>query len=311
MHLDDLFAATAPGPDPWSSPVEEPQMDVIQNLIAGPLTGDDDLATAVALASLVHSELEEFGTAAQNQRLDGDQIAPAQRALRATLARHGINLNLPWRDFSGFRSYWINRGASGAGGWQARRDILGKFFGPVFAELDRLEDAAFASAVAEGVSPESGTGWPAVDAALDDVKVRFRSAVTSADYQEVQPLSRRRARSRMAPPMIVSLAVGDLVRGVIGVEEGLVQESAHVRVGCCVVGERAFASDRDEAGESQLGEMLAHARGARADQLGQTVDRCLPLQQRPHDPDPIGVPQEAKGVGSEVDLDIGWHVKVR
>ena len=43
-------------------------MDVIQNLIAGPLPGDDDLAMAVALASLVHSELEEFGTAAQNQR---------------------------------------------------------------------------------------------------------------------------------------------------------------------------------------------------------------------------------------------------
>lgn len=185
MHLDDLFASTAPGPDPWSAPVEEPKMDVIRKLVAGALTGDDDLATAAALASLVHSELEEFGTAAQNQRLDGDQIATAQRALRATLARHGINLNLPWRDFTGFRSYWINRGASGTGGWQARRDILNKFFGPVFRELDRLEDAAFASAVAEGVSPASGTGWPAVDAALAEVRTRFRSAVTSADYQDV------------------------------------------------------------------------------------------------------------------------------
>jgi hypothetical protein len=160
-------------------------MDVIRKLVAGPLPGDDDLATAAALASLVHSELEEFGTAAQNQRLDGDQIAIAQRALRTTLARHGINLNLPWRDFVGFRSYWINRGASGTGGWQARRDILNKFFGPVFRELDRLEDAAFASAVAEGVSPASAIGWPAVDAALANVRVRFRSAVTSADYQDV------------------------------------------------------------------------------------------------------------------------------
>ena len=160
-------------------------MDVIKNLIAGPLTGDDDLATAVALATLVHSELEDFGTAGQNQRLDSDQIAIAQRALKATLARHDINLNLPWRDFSGFRSYWISRGAAGSGGWQARRDILSKFFGPVFAELDRLEDAAFASTVAEGVTPASGTGWPNVDATLADVKSRFRSAVTSADYQDV------------------------------------------------------------------------------------------------------------------------------
>ena len=80
MHLDDLFAASSPGPDSWSPAVEEPRMDVIQNLIAGPLPGDDDLATAVALASLVHSELEEFGTAAQNQRLDvpGHQVGSSR-----------------------------------------------------------------------------------------------------------------------------------------------------------------------------------------------------------------------------------------
>lgn len=185
MHLDDLFTAAVRGADPWATLAEEPKMDVIEELIAGPIRGDDDLATAIALANLVHSELEEFGTAAQSQRLDGDQIAIAQRALRATLARHGINLNLPWRDFNGFRSYWITRGASGPGGWQARRDILNRFFGPAFAELDRLEDLAFASALAESVSPASGTGWPAVDTALADVRTRFRSAVTSADYQDV------------------------------------------------------------------------------------------------------------------------------
>jgi hypothetical protein len=183
VHLDDFFAPT--GIDEWFQPVDEPRMDVIGNLRAGPLPGDDDLETAIALARLVHAELEEFGTSAGVQRLNGDQIAVTQRSLRATLARHGIVLNLPWRDYSGFRSYWISEGASGGGGWQARRDILGRFFDPVFAELDRLEDARFAAATAEPVSPAGRTGWEAVDSAIHDVKVRFRSAVNSADYSDV------------------------------------------------------------------------------------------------------------------------------
>ena len=119
------------------------------------------------------------------QRLTGEQIAVAQRSLRASLTRHGINFNLPWRDYSGFRSYWISEGASGSGGWQARRDLLARFFDPVFDELDRLEDARFAATVAEPVSPAGRTGWGPVDAALHDVKVRFRSATTSADYSDV------------------------------------------------------------------------------------------------------------------------------
>ena len=183
VHLDDLFAST--GIDEWFQPVDEPRMDVIRNLIAGPLPDDDDLETAVSLARLVHAALEEFGTAAQVQRLNNDQIAVAQRALRATLARQGIDLSLPWRDFNGFRSYWINQGASGGGGWQARRDILAGSFDAVFAELDELEDARFAANLADPVSPAGGTGWEAVDAAVHDVRVRFRSASTAADYSDV------------------------------------------------------------------------------------------------------------------------------
>lgn len=183
MHLDDLFAAT--GVDEWVQPVDEPRMDVIRNLIAGPLADDDDLETAVSLTRLVHAELEEFGTAAQVQRLNNDQIAIGQRALRATLARQGIELNLPWRDYNSFRSYWINQGASGGGGWQARRDLLAGFFDSVFVELDNLEDARFAANLTDPVSPAGQTGWGAVDAAVHDVRVRFRSASTAADYSDV------------------------------------------------------------------------------------------------------------------------------
>lgn len=183
VQIDDFFAPT--GIDEWFNQVDQPRMDVIRNLMAGPLPDDDDLETAIALTRLVHAELEEFGTKNEVQRLDNDQIAVAQRSLRVVLARHDISLNLPWRDYSTFRSHWINEGASGAGGWQARREILGRFFDSVFAELDRLEDARFVATLADPVSPAAGTGWAAVDSAVNDVRARFRSAATPADYSDV------------------------------------------------------------------------------------------------------------------------------
>ena len=36
-------------------------MDVIGDLRSGPLLGDDDMETAIALARLVHAELEDSG----------------------------------------------------------------------------------------------------------------------------------------------------------------------------------------------------------------------------------------------------------
>lgn len=83
------------------------------------------------------------------------------------------------------RTYWTQHGASGAGGWQGRREILAQFFDPVFDKLTRLEEARMASALAEPVSPAGKTGWPTVDRAVHDVRERFRSAATAADYSDV------------------------------------------------------------------------------------------------------------------------------
>lgn len=46
-------------------------------------------------------------------------------------------LNLPFRNFTTFRSYWIREGASGHGGWQARRDIVEELLDPFRQELTR------------------------------------------------------------------------------------------------------------------------------------------------------------------------------
>lgn len=184
MLIDDLFAPSGVGL--WGGdPIDEPKMDVIRDLGSGPLAEDDDLESAISLARLVHAELEEFATNQKVERLNNDQISQAQRSLRLVLERHGISLVFPWRDYTTFRTYWITAGATGTGSWQARREMLAGLFGPVFAELDKLEDAHFSATLADPVSPATGTGWPRVDQAVHDVRVRFRSAATSADYSDV------------------------------------------------------------------------------------------------------------------------------
>ncbi|MFJ2757497.1 hypothetical protein ACIO3S_17985 [Nocardioides sp. NPDC087217] len=180
MEPDDLFT-DQDEVDPFGSPATL-RSDLIKALRSGPIPDDNDLATAVALTRLVHGELTAFGTDGNN-RLDDEEIELCQRALRATLGRHGVMLNLPWRDFNGFRSFWIQKGARGS--WQARRDLLAGYFEPVWAQLDHLEEAQFRAVLAEPVSPHHRTGWLHVDEEIRELQRRFRSAATAQDYRDV------------------------------------------------------------------------------------------------------------------------------
>jgi hypothetical protein len=66
------------------------------------------------------------------------RLRVALQALEAIIWRLlGMPLNPPFRNFTTFRSYWIREGASGHGGWQARRDIVEGLLDPFRQELTR------------------------------------------------------------------------------------------------------------------------------------------------------------------------------
>lgn len=184
MGPQDFFEETETI-NPWSSgttTTTKLRRAFLNELRAGPVAGTDDLDAAIALTHLVWDDLIAYGTGG-GETLDDKQIAIAQRALTATLGRLGIKLDLPWRDFTSFRSYWLRN--DGYGSWQARRDLLEKFFAPVQTELDRQEEAQFRSVNAEAVSPHTKTGWPKVDEELTELRRRFRTATTTQDYRDV------------------------------------------------------------------------------------------------------------------------------
>lgn len=62
--------------------------------------------------------------------------AEMQRAISTLLAvttRLEILLEIPFRNFTTFKSYWLRN--DGYGSWQARRNLLEATFEPLFADL--------------------------------------------------------------------------------------------------------------------------------------------------------------------------------
>ena len=75
----------------------------------------------------------------------------AVRAFERTAARAGYEMSIPFRDHTSWKTYWLQRGASGS--WQARRELLSELFDRPYALLVAAQDRALESSLAEGVSP--------------------------------------------------------------------------------------------------------------------------------------------------------------
>src|SRR3954452_14778488 len=120
MRRADFFVAETAktfDPDPWDSEfttVERFNVELVEQLRRGSIQDRDDLEVAIALAQLVHDELGAYGTDS-SQKLDDLEVAAAILALRAVLQRLGVELGLPFRNFTGWRTYWGQN--DGYGNW--------------------------------------------------------------------------------------------------------------------------------------------------------------------------------------------------
>lgn len=175
--VEILFVDEEDPLDPWGSSKSTLNEELLGKLIQGPAEGVSEGAAAMALLHLADNELRSYGTDSSNELRD-PQIRLVLRALRATAARVGVTISLPFRDFSGFRSYW-NRN-NGQGSWQARRDMVDGFFAGAFDKLEDLE--------ARGGAPELASSSLATlrdPAAILDNLNRIRRAISIDPAQAV------------------------------------------------------------------------------------------------------------------------------
>lgn len=183
MRIDDFFQESPDTGNPWDSQETELNAELLTQLAQGTAPDPKPLETALSLTRFVREEFEAFGTEPAGLRISEEEARAALRTLRLVLQRQGIEFKPPWRDFSSFKGHWLSEGAYGS--WQARRDILEKWFRPVQDQLDEADEQQFIGELTEGISPHRDLGWSDVDDHIAQLRQRFRSASTAVDYKDV------------------------------------------------------------------------------------------------------------------------------
>ncbi|ACZ29889.1 hypothetical protein Xcel_0856 [Xylanimonas cellulosilytica DSM 15894] len=104
MRFSDFFERVPQPENPWgpSYTTTTVRMDLVRRLAEGPASGDDALATAVALVQLGRGQFQFYGTDGKQQICD-EESREALRSLRAVLRRHAVDFAPGWSDFSSFR----------------------------------------------------------------------------------------------------------------------------------------------------------------------------------------------------------------
>lgn len=151
----------------------------------GALPGDDDLQTALYLTRFVQREFQLYATNDEELVVSDEESRELLKTLRRVLYRHEITVTPHWRDLTSFGAYWNKVGATGPGSWQKRMDLLDEVFDPVYEKIDQIEEQVFQDELAEAVSQRKSLGWPTVDSYVNQLRQRFRTATTAADYKDV------------------------------------------------------------------------------------------------------------------------------
>lgn len=171
--------------DPWGSHVGDAiDSGRLTTLVSAPDEEHSDLDVALALMDLVRDDFQLSGTSGDSRISDVD-MRLAVRALERTSSHAGHSFCPPFRDHGAWKAYWVRKGASGTGGWQARRDLLSDVFDPPYAAMMGAQDRALDSTLPEAVSAHGRLGWPEVDTEVGELRRHFRTARTPQDYRAV------------------------------------------------------------------------------------------------------------------------------
>lgn len=178
MRPDDFWT----GDESSVGSADRLNLTLVNRLRAGPISEYTDVEAAIGLARLLHEQFLRYGTDS-TQAIADEESREALRTLRALTTRIGVPFEAPFRDLSGFRAYWGSHG--GHGSWAARRSMLQDLFDPLHEVLESREEEVLRGELSEPISPRKGTGWPAVDEEIAELRRHFHSAQTVQDYRNL------------------------------------------------------------------------------------------------------------------------------
>lgn len=174
--MNDTFGSLGPGS------VESLDRPRLAALIDSREPDHPDVDVALALLDLIRDDLDASGTRGA-ERLTDEDMRLTVRALERASGRAGVEVKLPFRDHTAWRSYWVRKGAKGS--WQARRNLLSEIFDEPYARLMAEQVRSLDSTLAIAVSSHDRLGWPEVDTEIGELRKHFRIGSTPQDYRAV------------------------------------------------------------------------------------------------------------------------------
>lgn len=148
-----------------------------------PIPEVEDLEIFDGLVKLIQEELTAYGTTGA-VRLDDDQIEIVLRVAQRVGKRCGIDFPiLPFRNFTGFHTYWKKNDMGGS--WAARREYVDDVLSPIKDAIYEMQERFWEETLASPISPHESTGWPVLDNEIIQVRRRFAIATTDQDHAAV------------------------------------------------------------------------------------------------------------------------------
>jgi hypothetical protein len=177
VEEEDLFGFKQLAP-------KELKTELINKITKGPIDEYTDIEVLACILNILESDFIAFGTSG-GARLNDNEAKLIIRAAKVLLKRTNLGeLNLPFRDFSGFYNYWRKEGM--AGSWAARREYIQSVFQPLLENIESLIDQQFYSQLSDPVVEfEEVNSWMEINSEVAQLRSRFASAKTPQDYSAV------------------------------------------------------------------------------------------------------------------------------
>lgn len=95
---------------PWGDGISTTVLDIdlVKTLRERSVEGHADASAGLGLLDLAQEELEASGTGG-GERLDDREIEEVLRAIEALTIRLAVPIDVPFRNFKTFKSYWLKR----------------------------------------------------------------------------------------------------------------------------------------------------------------------------------------------------------
>lgn len=156
--------------------------ELLLELRAGLSEQTSDIDAARILLDLIQNELTMYGTYGGN-KLNDEELELVLRTFKVVLRRLGCRVEFEFRNFTTFRSRWVETGMVGTGAYEARRSYIERqLFAPrEFIEV--LEDNKLTRSLRPHGAVITSESWFEVDTEISELVRKFEAATTSQDYR--------------------------------------------------------------------------------------------------------------------------------